>query len=238
MSERDFVLVDRFAVFVDADNIPAKIMSRALDIIKERGRIVSCKVFGDFSSPQLLPWKTACLRYNLQAIMAWHKSGKNSSDLKICQEVVHTMYTHKNIVNYILITGDGDFTTIIQDLKLHEKYVIGMGLRLHTSDILQTCCDEFIDLTTTEPTSPVLGPKKTLKDCLINDIGRELDNHPKKNLGDLKSRLLLKNPKYTEANFNKSSFKKLVESLGFEVFYEPVEGRQPRGPFVRNKIKK
>lgn len=234
MSERDFELVDRFAVFVDADNIPAHIMNKALAIIRERGRIVSCKVFGDFSSPQLSPWKTTCLTYNLQAIMAWHKSGKNSSDLKICQECVHTMYTHSNIVNYILITGDGDFTTIIQDLKLHEKYVICMGLRSGTSKILQTCCDEFIDLTPsgTKDQKPI---GKTYTDAIQKDIERELDKKPKMDLGALKSRLLLKNPNYTETNYGKSTFKALIQSLGFDVFYEEVEGRQPRGPFVKIK---
>lgn len=232
MSENDFDLVDRFAVFVDADNIPAPLMSKCLDHIKERGRIVSCKVFGDFSRPALLPWKTVCLNYNLEAIMAWHKSGKNSSDLKICQACVHMMYTHTNINHYILITGDGDFTTIIQDLKMREKYVMCMGLRSSSSSILQTCCDEFIDLTVKQPMDLT---KQDLSIQLALAIRCELEKNPKKNLGDLKCRLLLKNPKFTEANFGKSTYKKLVESLGFTVFYERIKGREPTGPYVRKK---
>ena len=235
MSDKDFDLVERFIVFVDADNIPSTLMSKALDIIKDRGRMVSCKVFGDFSRPALAAWKTVCLTYNLQAIMAWHKSGKNSSDLKICQDCVHTMYTHSNIDNYILITGDGDFTTIIQDLKTHGKNVICMGIRSSSSTILQTCSDEFIDLTPITPKQSGSSQKPLLEQQIIRDIKQELDRDPKKNLGALKTRLLLKNPKYTEANFSKSTFKKLVEYLGFTVFYKHVKGREPIGPFVKKK---
>ena len=119
-----------FAVLIDADNIPAPVIGKALTILKTRGRIVICKVFGDFSRPALAPWKQVCLTYNLEAIMAWHKSGKNSSDLKLCQACTHMLYSHPTINDYVLVTGDGDYTTVIQDLKTHDKQWFGGGMDL------------------------------------------------------------------------------------------------------------
>ena len=148
--------MSRFAVFIDADNVPSRIIPDLFKILKERGSIVICKVFGDFSRPNLTSWKSVCLQYNLEAVIAWHTAGKNSSDLKLCQSCVHTLYTHGNINDYVLVTGDGDFTTVIQDLKRNEKNVICMGVESNCSNILKNCCDEFIHWTqTTTPASKI-----------------------------------------------------------------------------------
>lgn len=243
MSETNFDIVERFLVFVDADNVPASIMSKALGLIKGRGRIVSCKVFGDFSRTELLPWKNICLSFNLEPIMAWHKSKKNSSDLKICQYCVHSMYNvHSNINNYILITGDGDFTTVIQDLKNREKYVICMGLRMQSSSILQHCCDEFIDLTpakknvasTSSAESKSDIDKRNLKESVIKAVKFELERFPGIDLSQIKTRLLLKNPSYNEQNFGKGSFSKFIQFLGFEVYCIERDGKT-FGPYAKSK---
>jgi len=226
-----------FAVLVDADNIPATVLGKAWDILKTRGRIVICKVFGDFSRPTLAPWKQTCLRYNLEAIMAWHKSGKNSSDLKLCQACTHMLYSHTDIKDYVLVTGDGDFTTVIQDLKTHDKNVICMGMAQSCSEVLKNCCDEFISLCPVQDesksadkpkTSPVARDTKTI----IEAIEREFDNAdgPHLNCGNLKKRILRVNPSFTEVNYNQASFGKLLQSLDYEVFRN-VGGT----PFVKKK---
>jgi uncharacterized protein (TIGR00288 family) len=216
-----------FAVLVDADNIPATVMGKALDILKTRGRIVICKVFGDFSRQALAPWKQSCLTYNLEAIMAWHKSGKNSSDLKLCQACTHMLYSHPAIKDYVLVTGDGDFTTVIQDLKTHDKNVICMGIEEQCSVVLKNCCDEFISLRVKKRT---VGSKTTItiKDAIECEFRNSDD--PRLNCGSLKERLLRINPAYTEVNYNQPSFGKLLQHLGYDVFHN-TGGT----PFVKKK---
>ena len=221
---------DSYVLFVDADNIPGTMMSQVLDIIKERGRIVTCKVVGDFTRPELFPWKNICLNYNLDAIIAWHKPGGNSSDLKICQDCVHFMYTHPSIQNYVLITGDGDFTTIIKDLKMHGKNVICMGLRQQSSAVLQRCCDEFIALVpkqtgTQKKKNPLVSALQTAITCL-------LDKEPNIDLSQIKTKLLLANPNFTERNFGTTSMKKLMELMGYTVYLTQKNGVS-FGPYVK-----
>ena len=206
----------RFAVFVDADNVPARIIPSLFSIFKERGIIVVCKVFGDFSRQALVPWKAMCLQYNLEAIVAWHKSGKNSSDLKMCQSCVHTLYTHTNIQHYVLVTGDGDFTTVIQDLKRNEKHVICMGMEANCSPILKNCCDEFIKWTP-ESTSTVTIQTQPIQQA-IEDKFKSSDN-VELNCGQLKEQLLRINPSFTERNYDQPSFSALLRSLGYNVIY-------------------
>ena len=236
-----------FAVLIDADNIPASTIGNALQILKTRGRIVICKVFGDFSRPALVPWKHACLTYNLEAIMAWHKSGKNSSDLKLCQAATHLLYSHRTIKDFVLITGDGDFTTVIQDLKTHDKHVICMGVSQSCSEVLKNCCDEFISLRIHSQCKQKSVPSQqgthkstnlvvtTLRDTktIIEAIESEFNNsdEPHLNCGALKERLLRNNPEFTEVNYDQASFGKLLQHLGYIVFRN-VGGT----PFVRKLI--
>lgn len=206
--------MSRFAVFVDADNVPAQIIPDLFKLLKERGSIVVCKVFGDFSRPALASWKTICLQYNLEAIVAWHKSGKNSSDLKLCQSCVHTLYTHKNIQEYVLVTGDGDFTTVIQDLKRNEKNVICMGIEASCSNILKNCCDEFIKWTPNSTSSSKISTQ-TIKKAI--DAQFRISDYLGLNCGALKEHLLRVNPTFTERNYEELSFGSLLTSLGYRV---------------------
>jgi uncharacterized LabA/DUF88 family protein len=66
-----------------------------------------------------------------------------SSYAKAC---THMLYSHPTINDDVLVTGDGDFTTVIQDLKTHDKHVICMGIDEQCSVVLKNCCDEFISL--------------------------------------------------------------------------------------------
>jgi len=217
-----------FAVLIDADNIPAPVIGKALTILKTRGRIVICKVFGDFSRPALAPWKQVCLTYNLEAIMAWHKSGKNSSDLKLCQACTHMLYSHPAINDYVLVTGDGDFTTVIQDLKTHDKHVICMGIEDQCSVVLKNCCDEFISLLVKKSPGESKTTDTPIKDAIEREFRNSDDSHL--NCGALKERLLRINPSFTEVNYNQPSFGKLLLHLGYVVF------RNAGGtPFVKKK---
>lgn len=204
----------RIAVFVDADNVPATVMPKLFKILKERGNVVTCKVFGDFSMPNLAPWKEACLQYGeLEAVVAWRKKGKNSSDMKMCQACTHTLYTHPNIQTFVLVTGDGDFTTVVRDLKQHEKSVICGGLGANSSAFLRSCCDEFIELDKKDP-------RAAEKQAVVDAVNAEFDKEgiDQLNCGGIKVKLLRLNPRFTEANFGAATFTELLQNLGFTVF--------------------
>lgn len=195
----------KFVVFVDAENVSSEILKDVYDIIKPRGKIVMCKVFGDFS---ILPaWKDVCIRFNADPVMVWRKSGKNSSDIKMVQQCVHMMYSNPQIQNYVLVTGDGDFTHMVQDLKVNQKDVIVMGNSASSSNSLRECCDEFIEW-------PRVSGTKTKKK-LTNLIKKMLRDAPDGllNCGQVKSTLLQIDAANSAVNYGESSFQDLLRSL-------------------------
>src|SRR5690606_38896408 len=47
------------------------------------------------------------------------------------------------IGTFILMTGDSDFSSCVLKLKEYGKYVIGVGMRESSSDLLIQNCDEY-----------------------------------------------------------------------------------------------
>ena len=53
------------------------------------------------------------------------------------------VFTRPEIGTYILLSGDSDFASLVTKLKEYGKYVIGVGIRESSSDLLVMNCDEY-----------------------------------------------------------------------------------------------
>jgi hypothetical protein len=49
-----------------------------------------------------------------------------------------------HIDTFALVTGDSDFTPVVASLRLHDKHVIGIGVKESSSKLLIGSCDEFV----------------------------------------------------------------------------------------------
>ena len=55
------------------------------------------------------------------------------------------MSLQKEHINcFVIASGDSDFSPLVSKLKENNKYVIGLGVKNSTSDLLMDNCDEFI----------------------------------------------------------------------------------------------
>jgi len=76
-----------------------------------------------------------------------NKIGKNGVDVKIAVDAIDmTVLKNADIRTVVLVSGDGDFTPLVNYLKEHGKYVVGMGIRGSTADFLATACHVFLYL--------------------------------------------------------------------------------------------
>jgi hypothetical protein len=53
------------------------------------------------------------------------------------------VFTRPEIGTFILLSGDSDFASLVTKLKEYGKYVIGVGIRESSSDLLVMNCDEY-----------------------------------------------------------------------------------------------
>ncbi len=72
------------------------------------------------------------------------QSGKNSADIRMVVDALDLCYTKSHVDTFVIISGDSDFSPLVSKLRENNKYVVGIGVRDSTSDLLSANCDEFI----------------------------------------------------------------------------------------------
>jgi hypothetical protein len=71
-------------------------------------------------------------------------SGKNSADIRMVVDALDLCHSKGHIDVFALLTGDSDFSPLVNKLKENNKRVIGCGVKSSTSDLLVSSCDEFL----------------------------------------------------------------------------------------------
>ena len=158
------------AIFLDLDNlvIGAKQKNMTFDInlvldhikkITDNGRIVMRRAYGDWrnSSQQLKELTTA--GFTNQSNVRLNNFSKNLADMQIVVDAMETMVDGHQYETYVLITGDRDFTPLVQSLRKRGKHVIGVGIRHSTSKSFAALCDDYIYYATLVPKPEMTGAK-------------------------------------------------------------------------------
>ncbi len=143
------------AIFLDLDNlvIGAKQKNIPFDInlvlehlkkMTNNGRIVLRRSFGDWrnSSKQLKELTTA--GFTNQSNVRLNNFSKNLADMQIVVDAMETMVDGHDYSTYALLTGDRDFTPLVQSLRKRGKRVIGVGIRHATSKSFADLCDDYV----------------------------------------------------------------------------------------------
>src|SRR6478752_2156468 len=138
------------ALLIDFDNVTMGIRSdlqtelRHLlqsDIIK--GKVAVQRAYADWRRyPQYMVPLAESSIDTIQAT-AYGSSKKNATDIRLAVDAVELVFTRPEIGTYILLSGDSDFSSLVLKLKEYGKYVIGVGIRESSSDLLVMNCDEY-----------------------------------------------------------------------------------------------
>lgn len=133
------------AIFIDADNINAKDSKRIIYEVGKRGVIKLKRVYGDWTCPDLKPWKLAAQDDGILKIQADRIAQKNSTDIKIVVDVMKTIYTMKNIHIICIVTSDSDYAHVAETVRIEGKKLIFVG-SANANNALKANCDEFIEI--------------------------------------------------------------------------------------------
>ena len=138
------------ALLIDFDNVTMGIRSdlgkelRSLlssDIIK--GKVAVQRAYADWRRyPQyIVPLSESSI--DLIFAPAYGSSKKNATDIRLAIDALELVFTRPEIGTFILLSGDSDFSSLVIKLKEYGKYVIGVGIRESSSDLLVQNCDEY-----------------------------------------------------------------------------------------------
>ena len=109
-----------------------------------KGSIVVKKAYCDWA--RYKEFKPAMHEASFELIEIPHvrQSGKNSADIRMVVDALDLCYTKAHVNTFVIISGDSDFSPLVSKLRENAKYVIGVGVKDSSSDLLISNCDEFI----------------------------------------------------------------------------------------------
>ena len=140
MPDRDRPL---FAVLIDADNIPAKYATAILKEIASFGEPALRRVYGDWSSSRLGPWKAVARELGLVAHQeSANTTGKNASDIGLVIDAMDILHTGR-FDGFVLVSSDSDFTALANRVREQGLEVIGIG-EAKAPEALRNVCNRFV----------------------------------------------------------------------------------------------
>ena len=141
------------AVFLDLENIAigakeAKFPPFEIGLILERlllrGHIVVKKAYCDFSRYKEFKKGLHEAGFELIEIPHVKLSGKNSADIRMVVDALDLCYTKPHLDTFVILSGDSDFSPLVNKLRENAKTVVGVGVKNSTSDLFINNCDQFL----------------------------------------------------------------------------------------------
>jgi uncharacterized protein (TIGR00288 family) len=218
----------KIALFIDFENIALGVRDtsyKTFDVqlvlarLLEKGKVVARRAYADWDryGNYKRPFHEAGIELIDIPLKAY--SGKNSADIRMVVDALDLCYAKEHVTTFALVSGDSDFSPLVSKLRENDKYVIGLGVKNSTSELLVSSCDEFIfyeDLIrAVQEAPPLAGLPKKQRECfaLLSDSIKALMRDGKEVLWGsmIKQTMQRKRPEFNEEYFGYSAFSALLE---------------------------
>ncbi len=145
--------ITNMALFCDFENVALGVrdakyapfeIKKVLERLLLKGSIVVKKAYCDWDRYKEFKATMHEASFELIEIPHVRQSGKNSADIRLVVDALDLCYTKAHVDTFVIISGDSDFSPLVSKLRENNKYVIGIGVKDSTSDLLSANCDEFI----------------------------------------------------------------------------------------------
>jgi len=145
--------ITNMALFCDFENVALGVrdakyapfeIKKVLERLLLKGSIVVKKAYCDWDRYKEFKATMHEAAFELIEIPHVRQSGKNSADIRMVVDALDLCYTKAHVDSFVIISGDSDFSPLVSKLRENNKYVIGIGVKDSTSDLLSANCDEFI----------------------------------------------------------------------------------------------
>ncbi len=219
----------KIALFVDFENIAIGVIDAKykkfevhllLERLLEKGKIVVKRAYCDWDKFPDYKRELHESAIELIEIPGRSYSGKNSADIRMAVDAMDMCWSKEHIDLFVVASGDSDFSPLVSKLKENDKYVIGVGVKNSSSDLLIDNCDEFIfyeDLVRVTQKAPQVATggdtKKAEAFKLLIDSIKALMRENKEILWGsmVKQTMQRKKPTFNEEYYGYNTFSDLLE---------------------------
>ncbi len=217
----------RFAVLIDADNVSEKYIKCLLDEISNDGIATYKRIYGDWTKPNLAPWKNCLLDNSIMPIQQYgYTSGKNATDSAMIIDAMDILYSG-NVEGFCIVSSDSDFTRLASRLRESGMYVVGMGEKKTPSAFIAACNKfKYLEVLAKNAAAPQSGPVispaaditemtplKTIRQTILTIIDEVADEDQWVNIGEIGSLLLKRHPDFDVRNYGYKKLTPFLKSL-------------------------
>ncbi|MEN6611163.1 MAG: NYN domain-containing protein [Methanoregulaceae archaeon] len=244
----------KLAVLIDADNAQPGIIDGLLAEIAIYGIASVKRIYGNWTSPNLQPWKDVLLNYSMQPMQQFnYTTGKSSTDSAMIIDAMDLLYTGK-FDGFCIVSSDSDFTRLAARIRESGLTVYGFGEE-KTPRPFVNACDKFTyteilrkskisDDKVTEDQKPMKGYKTTkelrgdtnLVNLLRSAVEDCSDEDGWANLANIGNNISNKSPDFDSRNYGYKKLRALVEATDlFEIDERSMKNTPAKVIFLRNK---
>jgi uncharacterized protein (TIGR00288 family) len=119
-------------------------IGQVLERLLDKGKVVVKKAYCDWARYETAKRPLHEAAFELIEIPHVSYSGKNSADIRLVVDALDLCYTKAHIDLFVIVSGDSDFSPLVNKLRENSKLVIGVGVKSSSSHLLIDNCDEFI----------------------------------------------------------------------------------------------
>jgi hypothetical protein len=129
----------RLAVLIDADNASARHLERLLVEIAKFGTATVRRAYGDWTTPNLGPWKAALLEHSVQPVQQFsYTTGKGSTDSALIIDAMDLLHAG-TVDGFCLVSSDSDFTRLAARIREEGLKAYGFGERKTPKPFVAAC---------------------------------------------------------------------------------------------------
>lgn len=246
----------RFAVLIDAENVPYSNVKGILEEIAKYGTPTIKRIYGDWTKPNVSGWKNVLLENAITPIQQYsYTTGKNSSDSAMIIDAMDILYNEK-VEGFCIVSSDSDFTRLVIRLREAGMKVFGIGER-KTPNPFIAACDKFtyieiinantrqtIESEEQQKTGDLKktngGPISKIGDDVINLIATSISDVADENgwafLADVGNLIQKKRPDFDARNFGFTKLTPLIKTIKcFEIDERDSGNSKIKHIYVKNK---
>lgn len=147
----------RLALFIDFENIARGVRQRHLEErvdlrailgeLEEKGRILVKRAYADWGYYK--DYRSDLLQQGIEPVQVFaaardREGWKNGADIRIAIDAIETAFRFPDITDFVLVSGDSDFLSLVNRLRENGKTVWGVGLKSSSSQYLVKSCDHYL----------------------------------------------------------------------------------------------
>lgn len=133
----------RLMLMIDGDNAQAALLPQMIAEVSKYGVMKIRRVYGNWESQQLKPWKELLHTYALKPEQQFsYTSGKNATDIALIIDAMDFIHTAE-VDGICIVSSDSDYTPLATRIREKGLFVMGIGHK-QTPRAFVNACDRFV----------------------------------------------------------------------------------------------